>query len=576
MQEDSFNLAQELKGESKSIINNSYGANSQMYERPDCSNDKEYFYNSNDKLSTDNESFDRFSFEYECHKSHQHGSTFSNSPIIQDLLKNDCFGIVFCKKCSIPCLIDFMDSLEIKFECGCTYIEGINSKEFAKDYLNNKTKESKEFQIHCPYHKGENEFLKYCKDCGIDLCKECLNKNSELYSNTSKVNKAHENHTLIDLNEYMNEVNLKELEESINDYEKSNNIPEDEEDTENKELKNKLDTIFLVISSLIEHYKKYKNYNSYKSIKNAEAFLKKIQNKNESEFISNSGKSTYIRLMKQTSEKNFEENIKNHYIKMREISLKYIENDINFSIVKNINFQNLKKLIIRGQNFKDFYQLFSCQFPVLEYIDLEKNNIDNKIIEILKKIDLPELIYLSLYKNKITDEKIFDIIRQYKKIITFFIGENPIEFNSNLTIKYTFPESLEEFGMTGNLDPIKAHYINRLDLNNLKIFYFSRNKIDNLKYLEKFVFTRLVEFWAISNRITDINQLLYINGKENLVKINLKENQISNFDELIDIIQYFPNLKELNLQNNNIPESKAIEMKEKIKKIYNQDLKIKV
>ena len=58
--------------------------------------------------------------------------------------------------------------------------------------------------------------------------------------------------------------------------------------------------------------------------------------------------------------------------------------------------------------------------------------------------------------------------------------------------------------------------------------------------------------------------------------INLKENQIRNFDELIDIIQYFPNLKELNLQKNNIPESKAIEMKEKIKKIYNQDLKIKV
>ena len=84
--------------------------------------------------------------------------------------------------------------------------------------------------------------------------------------------------------------------------------------------------------------------------------------------------------MKQTSEKNFEENIKNHYIKMREISLKYIENDINFSIAKNINFQNLKKLIIRGKNIKDFYQLFSCQFPVLEYLDLENNNIDNKII----------------------------------------------------------------------------------------------------------------------------------------------------------------------------------------------------
>ena len=59
-------------------------------------------------------------------------------------------------------------------------------------------------------------------------------------------------------------------------------------------------------------------------------------------------------------------------------------------------------------------------------------------------------------------------------------------------------------------------------------------------------------------------------------KINLKENQINNFDDLIDIIQYFPKLRELILINNNIPESKAIEMEKKIKEIYNHELKIEV
>ena len=118
--------------------------------------------------------------------------------------------------------------------------------------------------------------------------------------------------------------------------------------------------------------------------------------------------------------------------------------------------------------------------------------------------------------------------------------------------------------------------IKRLEIIYLKKFYISRNKIDNLKCLENIKFIRLEEFWAISNLIKDIKQLMYINGKENLKKINLKENQINNFDELIDIIQYFPKLNELILINNNIPESKAIEMEKKIKEIFNRELKIEV
>ena len=128
--------------------------------------------------------------------------------------------------------------------------------------------------------------------------------------------------------------------------------------------------------------------------------------------------------------------------------------------------------------------------------------------------------------------------------------------------------------MTGNLDSKKAIFINRLIISNLKIFYFSRNKIDNLKYLENIYFKRLEEFWAISNQIKNIKQLKYIKGKQNLKKISLKENQINNFNELIDIIEDFPNLKELILKNNNITQAAASEMEKKIYKIYNHELKI--
>ena len=93
-------------------------------------------------------------------------------------------------------------------------------------------------------------------------------------------------------------------------------------------------------------------------------------------------------------------------------------------------------------------------------------------------------------------------------------------------------------------------------------------------YIKDIEFFRLNEFWAVSNKITDIKQLMYIKGKQNLEIINLKENQIKDFNELIDIIKDFPKLKKLNLKDNNIPEKEAVEMKKKIKEIYNQDLEI--
>ena len=69
---------------------------------------------------------------------------------------------------------------------------------------------------------------------------------------------------------------------------------------------------------------------------------------------------------------------------------------------------------------------------------------------------------------------------------------------------------------------------------------------------------------------------MHINGKQNLEIINLKDNQINNFNEFIDIVEFFPKLKKLILNKNkiNIPESEAIEMKKRIKEIYKYDIEI--
>ena len=65
-----------------------------------------------------------------------------------------------------------------------------------------------------------------------------------------------------------------------------------------------------------------------------------------------------------------------------------------------------------------------------------------------------------------------------------------------------------------------------------------------------------------------------IQNKENVKIINLQNNQIYNFNDLFDIIGYFPNLKELKLSNNYIYKSEVIEMRKKIKNKYNRNLNI--
>ena len=77
---------------------------------------------------------------------------------------------------------------------------------------------------------------------------------------------------------------------------------------------------------------------------------------------------------------------------------------------------------------KDISLLLYCNFPFLEILELENNEIDNECIDILKKVNLPHLNKLSLYNNRITKIKVFEILNNFELKI-FYIGKN--KFNEN-------------------------------------------------------------------------------------------------------------------------------------------------
>ena len=133
--------------------------------------------------------------------------------------------IIFCNKseCKGPYYIIFLDTLDLSFDCGCSLQKNLtmkeHKKEYEKDYLFKKEKNENTINkdlLHCKKHPKETQFFYYFTDCYYDLCKECLNENSKLYTNTSKIYKTHENHTLINLGDIIQK--FPNIEKSIEKY----------------------------------------------------------------------------------------------------------------------------------------------------------------------------------------------------------------------------------------------------------------------------------------------------------------------------------------------------------------------
>ena len=535
----------------------------EFYEKSEDKDLSKNFYGD----SVNNISYDFQNINRDLSSKTSNYETLSSSMENNILINSIIYGKNYCKKCKIPCSIIFMDNLDLSFDCDCSLIQNISLKEFMHDYLHNGKNEisSDKYLLKCKHHPNETEtkFLFYCLDCKFDLCEKCMTDESPLYSKNGNKNKLHTNHSKIELDTITNK--FKNIENLIEKYEKS---IERLSDDQNK--KEKIENIFKVINSLMEDYQKYKCYNTYKSIENAEKFLEKL---NDHQIEITETKKPLIHLLKITSEDTLKNNVINFNNNIRSIVIKDSKSKIDLSIFINKKFPELKELTLVSNKIEDISPLFSCEFPFLERLDLADNQIDNTIIELLEKSNLPELNFLNLFINKITSLKIFEVIKKFSKLTSFFIGENKFKIENPQTF-YEFPQSLEEFGITGNFDGNNAEFIKRLGIENLKILYVSRNNLLNLKFLQDIKFKRLEEFWTVGNNITDIKEIMRIQNKKNIKIINLKQNKIKNFNEFFGIIEHFPELQKLTITDNDINIIECIEMKNKVNNTYKHKLDI--
>ena len=316
-----------------------------------------------------------------------------------------------------------------------------------------------------------------------------------------------------------------------------------------------LDDMNKVIIKFKSQYSENNNYSIVKNEKSFDSFL-----------------SEYIPINIKSFEE-LENNKKNTYI--FSIVINYEKRLQFLSIFNELELYSLEKLELLGNKIKDISPLLNPSLCSLERLDLEDNDIDNNCINVLKEVNFHHLKYLNLFKNKITTIDIFEVIRKFKNLETFYIGYNPFcqnELNQNQK-KYLLPDNLVELGMTANFNNESIYFITYLNLDNLKQLFLSENNLKSLKCLKNFNFNQLEIFWAKNNQLNDINEIQYLKDKKTIEKINLCGNKINSLDNnIFKLLIQFPNLKSIDLLDNPIKDKKKTKIL--AEKIRNEKQKI--
>ena len=130
-----------------------------------------------------------------------------------------------------------------------------------------------------------------------------------------------------------------------------------------------------------------------------------------------------------------------------------------------------------------------------------------------------------------------------------------IEIIKNRNIEYYLDlDFIKNIGLTGNFTRQTVHFIFKLKLQKLQFLYLNRNNLSSLDFLEALECPNLISFWAIENHLISFNGLSKLKYKNNIKRINLKDNNIKNIDDedLPNFISQFENLNLLVLANNRI------------------------
>lgn len=347
---------------------------------------------------------------------------------------------LFCRKCGYIPQIDFENNKRISVTCLCQHNIYYDVSQFRQGYIYNKMeeiqkkngkkeKEGEEVEIEEDNNdeeakkenreeneeereikrafcfKHQKEFIMFCNNCTFDICEDCY----------------HPTHTKTEY--YVEKKLINDIKDVIDEFEKNDN----EEDKDMIEL-------FKVIikyynrpyDNLIKLYK-HPSINLIRTIEKAHKFLtdfKEHNNKNKSNILYSN---TYYNNQKLIITSINELKLKIDIIKqINEINIPATNfNDLR--VFEDKDFPNLEYLKLEENNITNINSLMKAHFDKLFVLNLDRNRLDNNIINNIDHFDevFPNLSVLSLFNNYISDYDIFNKMNdKIKKLKKLMIGAN--------------------------------------------------------------------------------------------------------------------------------------------------------
>ena len=487
--------------------------------------------------------------------------------------------IYLCKKCSSPILIRgiiyYKNKKKIYMECDCLCLrrKNITIQDFIdefedKEYDNNINivnslkcflpKNKTEFTFH------NNEFSHYCTDCEQNLCLNCIGE-------------IHCNHTLIILDKKNLEnlvykiINLMNIND--NDDNSNNNNNENHKDNYNNFNNFKIKDIDIKSKKALQEFVKkinifysyYPCYNILQSVENIYKFCLNINN-----YINESSIYEPIEIIKEKKIR-FPRELKNISENEKIISIKMIERGISsIKGLQKYDLRNIEILSLKKNNIADISPLAYKSFDNLIKLRLEENKLGDDNIEVFNKIDAPKLQLINLFGNYFTSPDIFKCLKRFKKLDTFYIGNN--SFNDKFDDIYDCSTIVEIGFSMGVFSEETIQKLSNFKFDNLKILYLNGNNIHSLECIEELQFDKLEEIWFMNNYIETFSQLTKF---KNLKIINLKKNKIKDISRLDTFVKELPKLRKIIISNNKIDlrNKKNIEI---IKNIRKENIQIEI
>ena len=428
--------------------------------------------------------------------------------------------IIFCEKCFVHSLIQFISFSEFQCKCGkkVDIIEDNNNYNFM-----------------CKKHHTQFKF--YCNACEENLCDECINIHKHKNPNDFYSFEKHQKEMIENIKYIIN----------IIKPEKPNNFENKNKDE--KSLKNL--NIIRLITTLIREYIDNPNYAIIESINNFIKYNDKAKNNEKrnshlSDLIIINSESKYI------DKKSYNDKI---------VEIKIVKKHFDINLLKGI-FNNLEILDLSYNCIKSLEAITQITFINLKNLNLSYNLLSDNDIKIIKELKIKNLNQLNLENNKFSDYEIFAAIVHFNNLKVLNLNSNLFKLrendNDNKIVNYNF-KLIECLYLSNGVFSEESIVImfEKFELKNLKILNVSGNNLKSLsffKYLEKF--SSLETLYLNNNEIDDsgfcFDKLV---SNKNLKNIYVEYNLLTKEEYILKAKEKNINLKIL---GNNIDFNKLI------------------